>query len=142
MILAIPKLYRDILLTISSFLKYGTDSYLPRLVLSFILLSGRISLRQLGEQPLTESRNKSNMDRLFNNSEFNTKKIFLHLFQLFFQQQELPFAREWIVIFDTTSKKTKRRWHRKKGNSRRGGKRRLRRRVSRSEEHTSELQSH
>lgn len=130
MILTIPKFYRDVLLTISSFLKYGTDNYLPRLVLSFILLSGRLSLRQLGQQPLIESRHKSNVDRLFNNSEFNTKKVFLQLFQLFFHQQELPFARRWIIIFDTTAKKTKRRWHRRRGNGKRGGKRRLRRRVS------------
>lgn len=54
----------------------------------------------------------------------------MQLFHLFLSQQELPFAREWIIIFDTTAKKTKRSWHYSKGTGKCGGKRRLRCRVS------------
>lgn len=128
MCLSIPQKHREVLSHISSFLKYGRDNYLPMLVLAFILSVGKLSLRKLGQGILTEQRHKSNVDRAFNNSEFDTQRVYWKFFGLFFQQQTFPFLSRWLVICDTTAKKTRRKWHRRKRNSGRGGKRRLRKR--------------
>jgi hypothetical protein len=128
MCLSIPQNYKEILTHISSFLKYKRDNYLPMLVLAFVLSVGKLSLRKLGQEILTEQRNKSNVDRVFNNSEFDTQKVYTKFFELVFQQQEFAFSTQWIVILDTTAKKTCRKWHRRKPSRGKGGKRRLRKR--------------
>ncbi len=125
MYLSIPQKHREVLLHISSFLKYGRDNYLPMLVLSFSLSFGKLSLRKLGQEVLTEQRNKSNIDRVLNNSEFDTLKVYGNFYGIFFQQQTLPCLTQWVVIFDTTAKKTCRKWHRRKRSRGKGGKRRL-----------------
>jgi hypothetical protein len=100
------------------------------LVFAFILNTSKLSLRKLGQEILSEQRNKSNVCRIFNNSEFNTAIIYKQFYDLSFQQISIPFSRPWLVIIDTTAKKTKRRWHRRKPNKGKGGKRRLRKRSS------------
>jgi len=128
MCLAIPQKHKEILLHISSFFKYGRDNYLPRFVLAFVLCIGKLSMRKLGQEVLTEQRNKANVNRAFNNPGFDTHQAYWRFFELFFRQQILSFPVQWLVIFDTTTKKTQRRWHRRKRNRGRGGKRRLRNR--------------
>jgi len=125
MCLTVPAIYNEIFTYISSFLKYRRDNYLPMLIMAFTLNFGRISLRTLGQGILTNSRNKSNVDRVLNNSEFDTKRSYKKFFGLFFQQQTIGLSSQWIIIFDTTAKKTMRRWHRRKRNGVKGGKRRL-----------------
>lgn len=125
MCLIIPTIYNEIFTYISSFLKYGRDNYLPMLIMAFTLNFGKLSLRTVGQGILTNSRNKSNVDRVLNNSEFDTKKIYKKFFGLFFQQLTIGISSQWIIIFDTTAKKTKRQWTRRKRNSGKGGKRRL-----------------
>jgi IS4 transposase len=123
MCLSIPQNYREIFSYISSFLKYGRDNYLPMLVLAFILNVGKLSLRNLGQAIVTEQRHKSNVDRVFNNPDFYTQQVYRQFFGLFFQQQ--TFLSRWLVICDTTTKKTTRKWQRRKRNRGKGGKRRL-----------------
>jgi hypothetical protein len=130
MCLTIPEIYKNILSHISFSLKYRRENYLPMLVLAFILNTSKLSLRKLGQEILSEQRNKSNVCRIFNNADFNTPIIYKQFYDLSFQQISIPFSRPWLVIIDTTAKKTKRRWHRRKPNKGKGGKRRLRKRSS------------
>lgn len=129
MCFVIPEIYKNVLLHISLSLKYRRENYLPMLVLAFILNTSKLSLRKLGQEILFEQRNKSNVCRIFNNSEFNTLIIYKQFYDLSFQQIPIPFTRPWLVIIDTTAKKTRRRWHRRKPNRGKGGKRRLRKRC-------------
>jgi hypothetical protein len=130
MCLAIPEIYKNVLSHISFSLRYGRENYLPMLVLAFILNTSKLSLRKLGQEILSEQRNKSNVCRIFNNSEFNTAIIYKQFYDLSFQQISILFSTPWLIIIDTTAKKTKRRWHRRKPNRGKGGKRRLRKRSS------------
>jgi len=116
MCLSIPQKHKEIFLHISSFFKYGRDNYLPRFVLAFIFCIGKLSMRKLGQEVLTEQRNKANVNRTFNNPEFDTHQAYWRFFGLFFQQQRLSFPAQWLVIFDTTAKKTQRKWDRRKRN--------------------------
>jgi len=125
MCLSIPLIYKELFSYISSFLKYSRDNYLTILVLAFALNTGKLSLRKLGQTVNTQKRNKSNVDRVFNNAQFDTAKAYKRFFGLFFQQQSFGFDSQWLVIVDTTAKKTKRKWHRRKRNRGKGGKRRL-----------------
>ena len=130
MCLAIPEIYKNVLSHVSFSLKYGRKNYLSMLVFAFILNTSKLSLRKLGQEILSEQRNKSNVCRIFNNSEFNTALIYKQFYDLSLQQISILFSTPWLIIVDTTAKKTKRRWHRRKRNKGKGGKRRLRKRNS------------
>jgi len=89
-------------------LKYNLQRYLPVLLLNLMLSTQKPSMRQIGTFFLRFCRDKANVDRFLNNEDFDSLALLTAGIQLLLQQENVRKAHQWVVIIDTTHKRTTR----------------------------------
>ncbi len=100
-------------------LKYNLEHYIPVVMLSLMLSTHKPSTRQIGAFFLRFCRDKANVDRFFNNEQFDSLALLTSGINLVLQQEDVRTSWHWVVIIDTTVKRTCRKPKRSKKSKKR-----------------------